>query len=348
MIFSLVSRITTAQPCRTLRAVTDYAPSQMILHSNSDGAAQTVANFDRAFVFVNPQAGRGKARKLISRLGPTFHTHGVTPEIRTVSSSNEMGTQAKEAIQSGAKLLFALGGDGTLQVLANAVYGQDAVLGVIPAGGGNDFARALGLPSEPLAALGAALHGGPRFADLVRVRTADGHQRLYLGGGGIGLDADAAKFAGGRYRDWPGRSRYLAAAIHAYATHKPRRVRVAFEYSNEVPKWHESVLACVLNTPTFGAGIRLAPNARINDGLLDFVFLDELRVSTLLRILPQLALRGTLDIPQLQAKQFRKLRLETEQPAYFHGDGEILGPTPVEIEVVPGAAQFLAPKLALG
>ena len=317
----------------------------MTLQQNSDDASQTVAKFDRAFVFVNLQAGGGKARKLIPCLKQTFHTYRVTPEIRTASSSSEMETQAKEAIQHGAKSVFAMGGDGTLQVLANAVYGQDVVLGVIPAGGGNDFARALGLPSEPLAALRATLHGEPRFVDLVRVRTAEGHQRLYLGGGGTGLDADAAQFAGSRYRNWPGRSRYLAAAIHAYAGNKPRRVRVTFEDSNEAPKWQESVLACVLNTPTFGAGIRLAPNARIDDGLLDSVFLDELRVSTLLRILPQLAFRGTLHIPQLRTTQFRKLRLETEQPAYFHGDGEILGSTPVEIEVTPGAVQFLAPKL---
>jgi len=313
---------------------------------NSDASGQIVAGFDRALVFSNVQAGRGKAHGLIPHVEQVFRNRGLTSEIRATSSSKEMESQAKEAIQSGAKLVFALGGDGTLQGLVNAACGHDVVLGVIPAGGGNDFVRALGLPPDPLAALNAAIAGEPRAVDLVRVRTGDGHTRLYLGGGGVGFDADAARFAGGRYKNWPGRSRYLAAAIHAYATHTPRRVKVTFESSNEVSTWQRSVLSCVLNTPTFGAGIRLAPKARINDGLLDFVSLEELGLARLLRILPRLAFSGTLYIPQLHTVQFRKLRLETETPAHFHGDGELLGLTPVEIEVAPGAARFLAPKLA--
>jgi diacylglycerol kinase (ATP) len=317
----------------------------MTLQFNSDSADQIVARLERAFVFANMQAGGGKAGKLINQLEQTFRNHRVTPKIRTAPSSNDMETHVKEAIHGGAKLLFAVGGDGTLQCLVNAAFGHDVILGIIPAGGGNDFAHALGLPDDPITALSAALRGDTRQVDVVKVRTSDG-QRLYLGGGGVGLDADAAKFAGGRYRRWPGRSRYLAAAIQAYATHKPQRARVAFECSNEEPKWQEFVLASVLNTPTFGAGIRLAPNARIDDGLLEFVFLDELSLARLIRILPGLALNGTLQIPQLRTVQFRKLRLETEIPMQFHGDGEILGLTPVEIEVVPRAARFLAPKPA--
>jgi len=280
---------------------------------------------------------------LIPSLEQVFRSRGIPPEMRITSSSHELELQAIDAIRSGARLLFAAGGDGTVQGLVNVAFGHEVIVGVIPAGGGNDFARALGLPEEPLTALDAALCGEPRPVDLVSVRTNGGRRRFYLGGGGVGLDADTAQFAGGRYQHWPGRWRYLAAAIHAYATHKPRRVQVTFENSHGAPAWQESVLACVLNTPTFGAGIRLAPNARINDGLLDFVFLKELRLGRLLRVLPQLALRGTLHIPELRTIQFRKLRLETDPPAHVHGDGELLGLTPVEIEVAPSAVQFLAP-----
>jgi len=135
----------------------------------------------------------------------------------------------------------------------------------------------------------------------------------------------------------------IASALSAFFTRKSNCVRVTFENSKESP-WRNSTLACVLNTPTFGAGIQLTPNARINDGLLDFAFLEELRFGELLRVLPRLAIHGTLDLPKLQTMQIHKVRLETKSIAYFQGDGEILGPTPVEIEVVPNAVQFLAPK----
>ncbi len=317
----------------------------MTSQTNSDGSGRGVTRFDRAAVFANERAGHGKVQRLLPFVEQCFRKHGILAQIRTTSNSNELEPRAEEAIRDGTRLLFAAGGDGTLQGLVNVSFGYDVVLGVIPTGGGNDFARALGLPREPLAALRAALSGEPRLVDVARVRTSDGHQRLFLGGGGVGLDADTAQFAGDRYGNWPGRLRYLAAAIRAYTGYKPRRVRVTIESSNELSAWQNCVLACALNTPTFGAGIRLVPNAQINDGVLDFAFLEELGFGRLLSILPRLALQGTLNLPALRTLQFHKLWLETEPPAYFQGDGELLGITPLEIEVLPAAMKFLAPKI---
>src|SRR5262249_18994827 len=203
------------------------------------------------------------------------------------------------------------------------------------------------LPRDPLSALEAGLRGAPRPADLVKVRTVDGAQRLYLGGGGVGLDAESAEYASTLYRNWPGRSRYIASALHAFFKHPPNRIRIVVpeQLEKEIP-WRDFVLASVLNTPTFGAGVRLAPRARIDDGSLDFAFLEKLTLLRLFRILPLLVFRGTLSIPHLLTMQVRKIRLETEIPSFFHGDGEILGPTPAEIEVVPNAIRFLAPRLS--
>jgi len=138
------------------------------------------------------------------------------------------------------------------------------------------------------------------------------------------------------------------SAVRAYAGFKPQRLRAFFESSNAELPWQNSVLASVLNAPTFGAGMALAPDARIDDGLLDCAFLDELGIPRLLRLLPRLALQGSIDLPGLKRQRVRKVRIETETPAIFQGDGELIGLTPVEIEVVPGAVKFLAPKLRNG
>jgi diacylglycerol kinase (ATP) len=311
-----------------------------------NSASKAAFRFNQAAVFFNVQSGRRGSCELSPLYEQAFRSCGIVPEIFETSSANELESCANRVIHQGTRLLFSVGGDGTLQGLVNAAFGFDVVLGVIPAGGGNDFARALGLPRGPLAAISAALSGEPRFVDLARARTAVGRERLYLGGGGVGLDAESAKYANTRYQNWRGRGRYLASALHAFAMFRSNRVRVTFENSKEMPPWQNCVLACVLNTPTFGAGIQIAPNARINDGLLDFAFLEELRLGQLLQILPSLAIRGTLGLPQLRTTQIRRVRIETELPAFFQGDGEILGPTPAEIEVVPNAVQFLAPKCA--
>jgi len=302
--------------------------------------------FNRASVFVNAQSGRRRSGALLPEIERAFRASGIDCEILQTASAADLANQARHQIRAGVELLFAAGGDGTLQALVNSTFGHNVVLGVIPAGGGNDFARALGLPRDPVAALKAALSGEPRAVDLVKVRTGDGRECLYLGGGGVGLDAAAAAYAGGRCRNLPGRLRYVAAALLAYFSYQPRRVRVTFESDDTDQVWQSAVLASVLNTPTFGAGIRLAPSAQIDDGVFEFIFLEELRFGQLLRVLPRLAFQGSINLPGLQIRHARKLRIEVDPPVIFHGDGELLGNSPVEIEVVPRAMRFLAPRAA--
>jgi len=301
--------------------------------------------FNRAAVFVNAQSGRRRSKALLPEIERAFCASGIAFEILQTASAADLASQARHQIRAGAELLFAAGGDGTLQGLVNSAFDENVVLGIIPVGGGNDFARALGLPHDPLAALKVALSGAPRAVDLVKVSTGDARECLYLGGGGVGLDAAAAAYAGGPCRSFPGRMRYVAAALGAYFSYQPRRVRVTFE-SDDTGQWQSAVLASVLNTPTFGAGIRLAPGAQIDDGVFEFVFLEELRFGQLLRVLPRLALQGGINLPGLHIRRARRLRIEVDPPATFHGDGELLGSSPVEIEIVPRAMRFLAPKAA--
>jgi diacylglycerol kinase (ATP) len=309
-----------------------------------DSESSLANRFTRAVVFVNVHSGRGKSRRRLPLFVQVFRAYGIAVEIIETSSAEDLAVQAEQQIRAGAQLLFSAGGDGTCQGLVNSAFGHNVVLGLIPAGGGNDFARALGLPQNPIAALQASLAGEPRAIDLVKVRTGDGRERLYLGGGGIGLDAATAHLASTRYRNWPGRTRYVASAIRAYASCVPIRIRISLESDPHESAWESALFACVLNTPTFGAGIRIVPTAKIDDGVLNLAVLDDLRIGRLLRLLPQLALRGTVNLPALRTVTVRKLRIETDAPNLFQGDGELLGPTPVDIEIVPGATRFLAPR----
>jgi len=101
--------------------------------------------------------------------------------------------------------------------------------------------------------------------------------------------------------------------------------------------------AGVLNTPTYGAGLRFAPEAQIDDGLLDEVLIEDLSTFEVLALLPRLIFSGELRTSSVRRRRAQRVRLTTRKPTLFHGDGEIIGPTPVEIEVVPRALQVLAP-----
>ena len=294
-------------------------------------------------VFVNPSAGSGRAVSYLPKIRATFDAASVTAEFVTIRNVQELSSLTQGAIKSGKQFLFALGGDGTFQGLVNAANGADVILGVLPAGGGNDFAAALKLPANPIAATQAALRGQPKRVDLARARTADGRARLYLGGGGLGIDAEAARLASGAFRRLPGRARYVASALGAYCGYRAVGIRAEFPNSELPPIEAKALLAAVLNTPSYGAGIRLAPDACLEDGWLDFVIVEDLRALEVLAILPRLLKNGELRTPHVRRLRVRTVKLSTDRPSLFHGDGEILGPSPVEIEIVPQAVRVLAP-----
>ena len=304
--------------------------------------ALSLLRASRAVVFVNLTAGGGRARASAQRIRELFEASGAPAEFVATNSAAELETAAQAAISRGQRVLFAMGGDGTFQALANASQGSDACLGILPAGGGNDFAAALGMPADPLRAAEAVLQGRTRSVDLVRVRTADGRTRLYAGGGGIGLDAQAARHATGTYRHLPGRVRYVAAALRALLEFEPLSVRLEFPETDLCPVEMSCLLTGVLNSPTYGAGVRLAPEATIDDGFLHVVQIENMGTLGVLRLLPRLMLSGEVRTTRIQRWRVRRVRLSTEQPYLFHGDGEILGLTPVEIEIVPRAIRILA------
>ena len=307
-------------------------------------AASLVSRESPAAVFVNPIAGRGRANAHVSQLRKFFAAQNFFAEFVLPASATELESSARLAVAAGSKVLLAMGGDGTFQALVNAAHGSDAVLGLLPTGGGNDVAAALGLPGKnPIGAAEAIFSGEPRAIDLLCAHTADGRERLYVGGGGMGLDADAAGHAGGAYRRVPGRWRYIAAALRALWEFQPLRVRAEFPDPPSPTIERNILFAAVLNTPTYGAGVRLAPAASIGDGLLTAAFFNDLSAIQVLALLPRLMARGDLPEGYIQRVVARRVRLIPDRPCVFHGDGEILGPAPVEIEVLPQAMRVLAP-----
>jgi diacylglycerol kinase (ATP) len=315
------------------------ASTSMIDRAATPGILRKVA----VTVFVNSVAGGGRARFYLAKIQKLFESFDVHAQFVMTRSAVELESSAQNAISRGQNALFAMGGDGTFQALANAAFGADVLLGVLPVGGGNDFAAALGLPGDPMKSAEAVLRGTPCFLDLVRVRTGEGRTRLYVGGGGIGLDARAMHYSSGPYRRLPGRWRYIASALRALVGFVPLDVRVDFPGSDFISHEAKVLLAAVLNSPTYGAGLRLAPGATLNDGSLHVVLIDDIGAFEILQQLPRLMGSGELRTSCVKRWQVRKVRLTTQNPTVFHGDGEILGSTPVEIEVVPRAIQVLAP-----
>jgi len=296
-------------------------------------------------LLVNLAAGAGRAAEVLPELREFANRQGWAVEFCVTENPKDLAAKAWGAAKAGRKRILVLGGDGTFQVLLNAVTGfPELILGVIPAGGGNDLAASLGLPKDTLQAAALLLNGEPCFMDVVRVRTAEGRERLYTGGGGVGLDAEASRLASGAYRNRRGRGRYLLSVIRALFGFHPFCVRIAIVGNEPRNLQAEALLVAVLNTPSYGAGVYLAPEAKTDDGRLELVVLDDLSVGEILVLLPALAARGELKTSKVRRFSVTGVRIETDTPRWFHGDGELLGMTPVDISVVPNAVRVLHPR----
>ena len=291
-------------------------------------------------VIVNPSAGRGRAARVRHAVESYWRQQGVTAEFCAPESRDEVRRKSAEAAAAGYSCVIALGGDGTAHDVINGAAGTRSVVGILPAGGGNDLARALGLPLDPLEAAHALLHAPTRHIDLLRITLATGRTCLYAGAGGAGIDAEAARLGNTRFRRVPGVARYVAAAIAAFHESRPLEVTVQ---ADGATRHFRALLVAVANSPSYGSGVTIAPEARLDDGWMDLAIVAPLDWSHVLDGL-LLALRhGDIRWPEMQRLRARKLRLETDRPAIFHGDGEVLGETPVEIEVLPAAIEVLAP-----
>jgi diacylglycerol kinase family enzyme len=205
------------------------------------------------------------------------------------------------------------------------------------------LARALGIPLDPLEAAHALLRAHSRPIDLLRLGTAGAPECLYAGAGGIGIDAEAARLANTRFRSLPGVARYVAAAIAAFREARPLAVQLEADGRSHEFSAH---LVAVANTPSYGSGVQIAPPARIDDGWMDLAIVAPLRWTQVLDGL-LLALRdGDIRWPEMHRMRARQLRLQTDRPVIFHGDGEVLGETPAEVEVMPAHVEILAPRHA--
>jgi diacylglycerol kinase (ATP) len=293
-------------------------------------------------VFVNPCAGAGQAARGLSHVHASFEQRNCAATFVQPQSREEFLESVRIACANGFRRLVAMGGDGTLQLLVRETVGLEVEIGVIPAGSGNDYASALGIRNWKHAVQVVAM-GRIRPVDLVQVRFANGEQAFYLGGGGVGLDAEAARLASGKFHNWPGRLRYLAAAVTALRGYSGVDVELESMQAS-VPKISGRVLlAAALNTSTYGGGLCLAPNARVDDGELDVVIIEMMSSLEILMRIPWLLFKGELNTNRAKRFRAKKIRFSVANDKWFHGDGEMLGQGAAEIELLPGAIRMFVP-----
>jgi diacylglycerol kinase (ATP) len=256
----------------------------------------------------------------------------------------QLGELARQAADNGASLVVAVGGDGTVNEIANGLAGLDVDLAVVPRGTGWDFVRTHRIPRGLDEAVEVALHGRTRKLDLgrARYRSWDGAEaeRLFANIASAGMSGAIAKRTNETSKALGGKASYLWATLAVFARWRNDEVRVRVDGAEHAGRMHDVIVA---NGRYLAGGMMICPEADPGDGLFDVLLIGDLTKRDLLLTLPK-TYRGR-HLPHPKATLLRGTRVEVDspEPLPVELDGEQPGTTPVSFEVVPGALRLRVP-----
>lgn len=287
----------------------------------------------RALAIANPVAGGGRVQRRLEDLVKIFRETGARVDVVRTPAPGEGTRIAREAVEEGYARVIAIGGDGTVNEVLNGLLGTDTELAVVPLGSANDFAFALGLHDWRQAAR-LAVTGTVRPID---VAVANG--RAFANCAGVGVDAAGARRVE-RHKRAVGPLGYLTAAVRTLATYRPQPVRVHFDGEVIIGK---HLLVVASNGERFANGMRIAPGATIDDGLLDICVVGDTSLPESIALLAKVYRGAHVGHPKVRMLKVREVVIEQERVLPMELDGEVGTADRLDVRCVPGGVAVVAP-----
>ena len=306
----------------------------------------------RVSVVVNPRSGAGRARRRLAELERALQRVGLSYELLPTTRPGHASQLAREACAKGCDVLAVLGGDGTLNEVAQA-YVDDAgaplagpPLAVVPSGTGGDFARCCGFADGDLEAALERLHARKlRGVDLGILRLNDAEEQplsrvfINIASAGISGDVDERVARGPKWLG--GRLAFLLATLGSSLRYRNVPVRISLDGRS----WHEGpvVVVTIANGQFFGGGMQVAPGADLGDGLFDVVVVGDLTRTQFLTQFPKVQTGAHLQLEAVRCARAREVTvraLDVERPILVDVDGETPGYLPLDAQILPCAVQL--------
>ena len=290
----------------------------------------------RLALFANPASAGGRALAAVPAVETELIHLGVNYRVVDTRGIEHAREEAQRAAADG-ETVVAVGGDGLVGCLAGALRGTGSSLAIVPSGRGNDFARVLRIPTEPREAARVAVDGTERVVD---VGLANG--RAFVGIASLGFDSDANRIAN-EARLVKGNLVYLYAGLRALAGWKHARFRVTID--GEVREVVGYSVA-IGNSKAYGGGMFLFPHAKLDDGLLDVLTIEQHGKLRWLSQLPRVFKGTHVDSPHGRFDTGRVIEVVADRPFTVYADGDPIAELPLEVRVDPGSLRVIVPTEA--
>lgn len=302
----------------------------------------TPSDTGKVTVILNPAAGRGRAGKEVDAIRRLLGAAAQNWTWRHTQARGDGETMARQAVENGAQMVVAVGGDGTLHEVVNGVLGTNATVGLIPFGTGNDLARALGLYGNLETACRAVTDGPTRRIDVGVVEGAGTNgPRHFLVLTGTGFDARTAQTVNEGVKWISGAPAYIYGAIATLRQFTPFALTLTLDDGET--RQQQAMFVSIANAETTGGGMKIAPGATVDDGLLDLCLVGAVSKAALLYQLTQVFSGAHVKHPAVTMLRASKITFDADPPQPLLIDGEVLGTTPATVSLLPGALPMKVP-----
>lgn len=312
---------------------------------------------DKPLIIVNPKSAGGSTELRWAKIASDLATHLGPFEVEFTLRPQHGIELAREAAESGRKLIIACGGDGTINEVANGILlsGRDAELGVLPSGTGGDFRRTLGMPSTARECAKGLRDGDTRLIDVGKVsfinHSGNDAERYFLNVSSFGLSAAINDRVKALDLGWlpfdvlRGKAKFAYSTLQEVLDIETTTVKVKIDDNEETAL--QTINFCIANSRYFGGGMKIAPDAKLNDGVLDIVNIGDIKTLKILLNAYKLYSGTHLALKEVKHTYAKKLEItpfNSGEAVHIETDGELPGRLPAIYEVVPEALKVRVPK----
>ena len=287
------------------------------------------------YFIINPVAGNGLSKKVFTKIADTLDSKNIKYSFTYTEYEGHATKLAESAKDKGVKSIIAIGGDGTVLEVASGLFYSDCAFGIIPGGTGNDFIKAVNIPMDPMGALDIILNGHTKTID-----TGLCDDKPFLNAFGTGLDAQVVIQTNKVKKVITGFLAYIIGIFAAFFQFDPKTITIDAEDLHATQKM---MFLSIANGICIGGGVKLAPQAILDDGYLDILIVDKISKFGILKYLPPLIKGKHLGMSVMHTYKTKKAHITSSTPLIIQIDGEILMKESATVSIREKSLKVYAP-----